>query len=335
MKISTFTVPRFALQKGGVLPDTKLVYATLGELSPKRDNVVVVPVCFAGTHEDMAAMFVGEGRPLDPSKYFIVIPNLLGGGVSSSPSNTPAPFNGPCFPRVTLNDNIRLQQQMLEKVFDISSIRLVTGWSMGGCQTFQWACQFPEMVRAAVPFAAAARTGVFNRLFLLSLVRCLKLDPAFADGCYQLPPVNGLKAFAANYAGWGFSEEFYRNECYRKLNCNSLDEFVECFWETLFLQFDANDLLAQIWAWEHSDVSDNSAYNNDLSKALSSVKARMIVVPGSHDSYFTAVDNAGFAALIPGAEYNPIDSTWGHMFPFNPIDAEEMDRVLRNILGAE
>jgi homoserine O-acetyltransferase len=203
-----FIADNFALQKGGVLPQARLVYQTLGELNGKRDNVVLSPTWYSGDHDGVKTGLIGAGRALDPAKYFIVIPNLLGGGLSSSPSNTPAPFDRGLFPRVTLYDNVLLQQMMLQETFGIERLKLVSSWSMGGCQSFQWAAQFPDRVEAIVPLFCSARTASFNKVFLLSLRRALELDPVFAEGFYQVPPIRGLKAFAAIYAGWGFSEPF-------------------------------------------------------------------------------------------------------------------------------
>lgn len=74
---------------------------------------------------------MGPGRALDPSKYFIIVVCLFGNGQSSSPSNTPPPFNGPRFPKCTLYDNVTCQHRLVTELFGIKSIELVVGWSMG------------------------------------------------------------------------------------------------------------------------------------------------------------------------------------------------------------
>jgi homoserine O-acetyltransferase len=113
---------------------------------------------------------------------------------------------------VTLHDSVRLQHMLLTERLGIERIKLVAGWSMGGCQAFQWGAQYPDMMQAIAPLCSSARTANFNKVFLLSLSRALTLDPAFAEGFYARPPLAGLKAFAAIYAGWGFSEPFYRTK---------------------------------------------------------------------------------------------------------------------------
>ncbi len=192
----TFEVPDFLLQKGGVLPTARLAYVTRGQLNAAKDNAVLVPSWYTGTHDDSEAYLLGEGRALDPSKYFIILTNLLGNGLSSSPSNSPAPVDRGRFPKVTIHDNVRLQHRLLTGRLGIERLRLVTGFSMGACQTFQWASQYPDMVQAACPIAGSARTGNYNKVFLLALRRALELDPAFNDGFYERPPVNGLRGVA-------------------------------------------------------------------------------------------------------------------------------------------
>ncbi len=224
-----FEAKDFALQKGATLPTARLVYRTLGTLAPARDNVVLIPSWYSGTDEEAEFCMVGSGRAIDPARHYVVFTNLLCGGVSSSPSNTPAPFEAGRFPRVTLFDNVRLQHLLLTEHLGIEKLRLVTGWSMGGCQSFQWGAQYPGMMQAIAPLCCSARTANFNKVFLFSLRRALELDPAYADGFYTRPPVRGVKAFATIYAGWGFSEPFYRTEGFRLFGAATYAEFVAEF----------------------------------------------------------------------------------------------------------
>ena len=328
-----FEIANVLLQKGGFLPTVRLAYKTLGTLNARRDNAVLVPTWYTGTHNDNEAFLIGTERALNPDKYFIILPNLLANGLSSSPSNTPSPFEGGRFPKITLYDNVKLQQKLVREELGVERLKLVTGFSMGACQAFEWAAQFPDMVQAAAPLAGSARTGSFNKVFLLSLRRALELDPVFADGFYERPPVRGLKAFAAIYAGWGFPEPFYRTAAYGQFNARHYEEFVEYFWEPFFLRCDANNLLSQLWTWLHSDISDNPAYGGDFERALGAIKARTIIVPSELDRYFPPVDSENEARHIPGASWRAIPSIWGHMALFNPADGVFIDKALNELLG--
>ena len=150
---STFDLGDFGLQSGTILPDAQLAYKTCGELNASKDNVVVLPTFYTGNHVRNEGYF-GDGRAIDPARHFIVSVNLFGNGISSSPSNTPAPLNAASFPDVTLYDNVHAQYRLLTEAFNVHQIALVTGWSMAGCQSFQWAAQYPDFVRAILPFCS-------------------------------------------------------------------------------------------------------------------------------------------------------------------------------------
>jgi homoserine O-acetyltransferase/O-succinyltransferase len=324
-----FEAPAFALQKGSALPVAGLAYKTLGTLSAARDNVVLIPSWYSGTHREAEYCMVGPGRAIDPTKHFIVLTNLLSGGLSSSPSNTPPPFEAARFPRVTLLDNVRLQHMLLTERLEIDRVKLVAGWSMGGCQAFQWGVQYPDFIEAIAPLCCSARTANFNKVFLLSLRRALTLDPSYAEGYYTRAPVAGLKAFAAIYAGWGFSEPFYRTEGFRQFGAATCEEFVANFWEGAMLHHDANDLLTLLQTWYDGDVGNGGDYD----AALRSIKARTVIMPGQYDSYFPPADSEYEASKIPGAVCRAIPSIWGHMTLWNPEDRGFIDAGLRLALG--
>ena len=328
----TLEIADLALAGGETLPRARLVYRTLGTLSPARDNVVLIPSWYSGTDREAELCMVGPGRAIDPARHFVVLTNLLSGGVSSSPSNTPPPYDAGCFPRVSLHDNVRLQHSLLTETLGIERIKLVAGWSMGGCQAYQWGAQYPEMVEAIAPLCGSARTAHFNKIFLLSLRRALELDPAFEDGFYRRPPVRGLRAFATIYAGWGFSEPFYRTEAFRQFGAATAAEFSARFWEPAFLHHDANDLLALLRCWEEGDISADPRYGGDLDRALGAITARAIVMPGEYDSYFPPADSRAEVARMPRAECRVIPSIWGHMTLWNPEDRPFIDAALRELL---
>jgi homoserine O-acetyltransferase len=155
----------------------------------------------------------------------------------------------------------------------------------------------------------------------------------FAGGAYTQAPLAGLKAFAAIYAGWGFSEPFYRTEGYRAFSAASGEEFVANFWEHAFIHLDANDLLSLLQTWHDGDISDNPTLRGDFAAALRSIKARTVTMPGQYDSYFPPVDSEYEASQIPNAICRTIPSIWGHMTLWNPEDREFIDAGLKIALG--
>jgi homoserine O-acetyltransferase len=307
----TFNAGDVPLQCGITLRDAKLAYKTHGKLNADKSNVVLFPTRFSGRHGDNEYL-IGEDKALDPRKYFIVVPNLFGNGVSSSPSNTPQPLNAGKFPGVTIYDNVQVQRRMLETVFGVDRLALAVGWSMGALQSYQWACLWPDKVARLFALCGSARCAPHNYVFLDGVKVALQADAAFAGGFYKEPPVVGLRAMARVWAASGLSQTFYRRHMYREMGFATVEDFLVNWWEWLFQQRDANNLLALIWTWQHGDVSANPVYNGDFAKALGAIQARAIVMPCNTDMYFPPEDNEEEVRLMKRAELRVIDSVWGH-----------------------
>ena len=327
-----FELKEVVLQCGLTLRQAKLVYKTYGELNAARDNVIVMPTFYGGQLAENEVM-IAAWHALDPKRHFIIVPNMFGNGLSSSPSNTPPPFDHATFPNVTLYDNVVCQHRLVTEHLGIERIKLVVGFSMGAQQTFQWGALYPDMVQAIAPICGTARTSPHNSLFLEGVKAALVTDAAFAGGWYQTPPIKGLQAFSRVYAGWVFSQDFFREHEYRKMGLASVEDSMR-FLEGYFRRRDANDLLAMLWTWQHADISANEIYKGDFAAALRAIKARAIVMPGSTDLYFRVRDNELEVAQMPHAELRPIPSIWGHVagLGVNPPDNAFIDAALHKLL---
>src|ERR1700747_1535596 len=119
-----FELGDIVLQSKMTLRNAKLAYKTFGTLNAKKDNVIVYPTWYSGQHYENEWL-IGEGRALDPSKYFIIIPNMFVNGLSSSPSNTPAACGGSRFPNVTAYDNVRQQYRLFSQEIRIEAMKLL------------------------------------------------------------------------------------------------------------------------------------------------------------------------------------------------------------------
>jgi homoserine O-acetyltransferase len=324
------------LQMGETLRDAKLAYRTYGSLNEAKSNAIVYPTWYSGQHYDNEWL-IGEGMALDPARYCIIVPNMLGNGLSSSPSNTPPPYDRARFPRVTVYDNVSVQHRLVTEQFGIQRLQLVTGWSMGAGQTYQWALSHPEMVPRILPFCGSARTSRHNFVFLEGVKVALTADAAFQEGWYDKPPTKGLRAMARVYAGWGYSQAFYWEELYTQLGYSSLEDFLVSFWEGFFLKKDANNLLTMLWTWQHGDLGATPGFNGDLERALGAIRAKAIVMPAEKDLYFPPEDNAYEVRHMPDAELRVIPGVWGHFAGggVNPTDTKFIDDSLKELLAQE
>ena len=147
---------------------------------------------------------------------------MFANGLSSSPSNTPQPQNGPHFPNIAIRDNVRAQYTLLTEGLKIKKLKMVSGYSMGAQQTFQWAVSYPDVMERIAPWCGHARTMPHTWAFLEGMASVPKLDPAWDGGLYKETPVRALRTMARVYSGWGFSQAWYRQELYKELghpNC--------------------------------------------------------------------------------------------------------------------
>jgi homoserine O-acetyltransferase len=323
------------LQSGASLPGARLVYKTYGTLNADRSNAILFPTRFGGTHEHNAFL-IKPGMALDPERYFIIVPNMLGNGVSSSPSNTPDPHGRGAFPAVTIYDNVRFQHRLMAEVLNIDRFALVVGWSMGAQQAFQWAALYPDMVSRLACLCGTAKTADHNRVFLESLRAALIADCKFKDGFYDEPPLAGLRAVGRIYAGWAYSQDWYRARGYEALGFDTLDAYFVGYWDALYEQRDANNIMAMTWTWIHNDISANSVFNGDLPAALAAIEARTLLMPCMTDLYFRTADNEAELQHLKNGCLVEIPSYWGHMSCAgqNEADTEFIDAQLKELLAA-
>jgi homoserine O-acetyltransferase len=200
-----FELGDFALQCGEVLAGARLGWKSFGTLAADKGNVILYPTCYGATHEDQE-WTVGPGGILDAEKYFVVIVDMFGNGVSSSPSNHAA-FPG----LVTVADNVRAQRRLLAQVFGVERLACVYGFSMGAQQAYHWAALYPAAVERAVVVCGSAKTSVHNKVFLEGLLAVLEAAPEYSgNGRFSAVPHKALRAFARVYAGWCMSQDFFR-----------------------------------------------------------------------------------------------------------------------------
>ena len=323
------------LEEGGTIRGCKLAYATFGVLNSAGDNAIVVPTWYSGTSKVMEQVYIGNGRALDPEKYFIVVINQIGNGLSSSPHNTPAPAGAANFPRVRIGDDVRAQHKLVTERFGLSSLALVVGGSMGAQQTYEWAVRYPDMVRRAAPIAGTARNTVHDFLFTETLVDAITSDPGFNRGFYASAADvrDGLLRHAKMWAVMGWSTAFFQQDRHKALGFSSLDDFIVNFMNGYFSVMDPNDLLCQAWKWQRGDVSRHTG--GDLRAVLGRIKAKTFVMPMSSDMFFPPADCQAEWRLIPDAEFRPIETVDGHLalFGADPNALKQIDAHLTELLA--
>ena len=324
----------FQLESGEILRNASLVYAMHGKLNKAKDNAILFTIMFSGTSKNMEH-YIGVGKALDPEKYCIILPNQLGAGLSSSPHNVDGPQAMSGFPEISIGDDVVAQHELVTKHFDIDELQLVTGWSMGAQQTYEWAIRYPDMVKRAAPIAGTARCTPHDSLYVDVFSEALRSDPAWENGKYSDPHacVLGLKRLAYVFALMGVCAEFYKQEQWEKLAFNSMQAMLDGFWEAWFKPMDPNALLVQAKKWQNGDSSKHT--NGDLKKALQNIKAKTYVVAFEQDMFVPVEDCKFEQQYISESELRIIPSLMGHfaMLGLLEEDFDAIDAVFSNLLA--
>ena len=307
-----FAIDNFRTESGVALPKAIVVYGTYGHLNAAHDNAVLLPSHYMATHHGYEWL-IGPGRALDTAKLYLVATELFGNGHSSSPSNTAEPYHGPRFPVTTIRDNVEAVHRLLVDELKIAHVRAIIGFSMGAQQAFQWAVSYPTFADRVVATSGTAKTYGHGIMRLEGQIAALTADPTFNGGDYTSPPKKGLEAFGMVWAGWLYSQEWWRRELW-KTNApagTTLEQYMQNF-RNFIPGADANDMILQARTWERHDVGTTAGFDGDLGKALRSIKVPFLYMPSETDLYFPVGDARYEAQFMSTVSLVPIPSLWGH-----------------------
>jgi homoserine O-acetyltransferase len=322
------------LEEGDALPGCQLAVATYGELNAAKDNAILVPTWYSGTSGIIQQVLIGNGRALDPGRYFIIVVNQIGNGLSTSPHNAADALAGPAFPRVRIGDDVRAQHRLVTETYGIERLALVVGGSMGAQQAYEWAVRYPDKVARAGVIAGTASNSELDFLFAQTLIDAITSDPGFADGHYTSPGQvsAGLARHAKLWAVMGWSADFFRQGRHLAMGFPSMQAFLDNFMIPYFAPMDPNNLLHMAWKWQRGDVSRHT--DGDLAAALGRITAKTFVMPLSHDLVFPPADCAAEQAMIPDSDLRVINSIDGHLglFGTDPAMLAQLDQNLTELL---
>lgn len=294
------------LQNGRLLREARIRYLQRGEIGAPGTELVLLPTYYGGTCRGNLPL--AEQGPLADARYTVVIPGLFGSGESTSPSNAHPSQRGAQWPGVSLYDAVQAQHRMLSALQPDYRLALVAGWSMGGMQSLQWGCLFPERVQRVAAWCASSRCYPFNQQFIQGVAAALRADSRLQRG--EVPRA-GLRAFARVYASWAYAPAFWRERQWQALGFDSREALLD-WWEADHLAQDAHDLLAVLDTWHEADISANPHFNGDHAAALAAFRAPTLIMPATTDQYFIQEEIATEAARIPTARLVPLETGWGH-----------------------
>jgi len=255
----TVVLPNFRFGNGEMLPELKLHYLTLG--TPHRnaaghvDNAVLLLHGTGGNaHSLMNPLFsdvlFGPGAPLDITKYFLILPDDIGHGESSKPSDGLHAH----FPAYDYDDMVASQRMMLDHM-KIDHLRLILGTSMGCMQSFVWGETYPGFADALAPFACLpVQIAGRNRMMRYMAIQAVKQDPAWMEGEYKTEPVQGLRTANEIILMMGSSPLQMQKQAPTR---DAAEKYIDQSLARVLASTDANDLIYQMNASRNYDPRPN------------------------------------------------------------------------------
>ncbi len=312
----------FRLESGEVIRDCQIGYRTLGQLNAAGSNAVLFPTWFTGTTKNLLEL-VGPGKLVDSTRYYVILVDALGDGISSSPSNSTAQPHMK-FPKFSIRDMVNSQHELLTRILKINHLHAVMGISMGGMQTFQWLVSYPEFMDMAIPIVGSPRLTSFDLLLWRAEEDAIEADPAWKGGEYNAPPVAGMKAVA-----------HLHNLClatpeYRVAHTSPAEfpQYLDSIEQGGVNGFDANNWIRQLQAMMGHDISTHS--NGSMEKAAAVIRAKVLVIVATQDHMVNPMPALELARLMvaPIVETN---SDCGHLAP--GCEKELLSSTIARFLG--
>ena len=160
------------LRSGAVIHDFRLGYRTFGQLNAAKSNAILWPTWLGGKTQDLV-QFIGPDKVVDSTKYFVVLVDAIGDGVSTSPSNSKTQARLE-FPEFTIRDMVESEHRLATEVLHLTHLHAVMGISMGGMQTFEWVAAYPDFMDVAIPMAGSPQSTSYDMLLWTSQMDALR-----------------------------------------------------------------------------------------------------------------------------------------------------------------
>jgi len=299
----------FLLENGQHIADCKIGYRTLGKLNSTRSNAVIYPTA-GGTTTFMMEAYLGAGADVDTSRFYLILIDALGNGVSSSPSNS---IGQPktLFPEFNIRDMVNAEYKVVTENLNIHHLTAVAGVSLGGLQSLQWAVSYPDFMDKVVAIEATPRVSSYDLLWMNTYIEAVKSDTAYHDGNYTVNPTSPLAAYLT---------QLILTTPANLNNTVPVDSFSTWFASLGKYSFsDCNDFLSQVKAVLKHDITAKTG--GSLEKAAKMIRAKMLIVANKQDHLFNQALSIKLAE-ITNAKLVVMDNDLGHLASGEKISIE-------------
>jgi homoserine O-acetyltransferase/O-succinyltransferase len=309
------TIGDFHLENGQHIADCKIGYRTFGKLNSKRSNAVIYPTA-GGTTTFMMESYFGVGTDVDTTRFYLILIDALGNGVSSSPSNS---ISQPktLFPQFSIRDMVNAQYKMLTENLNIHHVAAVAGVSLGGLQALQWAVSYPDFMDKVVAIEATPKLCTYDLVWMHTYIEAVKSDTAYHGGDYTVNPASPLAAHLT---------QLILTTPANLSNTVPVDSFSAWFASIGKYAFtDCNDFLWQVKAVLAHDISTRAG--GSLENTAKMIKAKMLIIANKQDHLFNQTLSIKFAGMT-NAKLVVMDSDLGHLVSNEKIAVETTRKFL-------
>ena len=311
----------FKLENGAVINDLRIGYRTYGHLNSAKTNGILFPSWYGGTSK-MIESVVKPWKAVDTSKYFLILADALGDGITTSPSNS-VKQHGADFPAFSIRDMVSSEYQLVTGKLGISHLHAVMDISMGGFQTFQWGLSYPAFMDHLIPIVGTPQPSSYDLVEWNIMRMIIEADTAFHGGRYKVNPVIAVGTL------------------FTQLNSTTPPNIIKSMTRTAALAYmkysetakvrDWNDTYYQLKALIDHDIA--KPYNGSLADAAKQVKAKMTIIVEKQDHLCNPAPATAFSKLLP-AKLVVLDSDAGHVGAGN-FDDLDMKKSIEDELSAD
>jgi homoserine O-acetyltransferase len=307
----------FPLENGQQIADCKIGYRTYGKLNAARSNAVIYPTGGGGT-TGMAEAFFGVGRDVDTTRFYLILIDALGNGVSSSPSNSSTQPKT-SFPQFTIQDMVNTEHKMLTEKLNIHHLAAVVGGSMGGLQALQWAVSYPDFMDKVVAIDGTPKLSSYDLLWMITYIEAVKMDTAYHGGNYTVNPATPL------------AQQLTQLMVTTPTNVNntvpvdSFSNWLSSLANDPLNTIDCNDFLWQLKAVMKHDITTKAG--GSLENTAKAIKAKMLIVANKQDHLLTQSLSIKFAGMA-NAQLIVMDNDLGHLIFSEKIPIEATRKFL-------
>jgi homoserine O-acetyltransferase/O-succinyltransferase len=313
-----FTLFDFQFEDGTIMPELRIGYETHGTLSPLRDNAIVLLHDALNDHHAFDD-WVGRGKLFDTNKYFVIAPDAIGGGESTSPGEG----KGQDFPRYTIRDMMAADYALVARGLGLTQLRAVVGRSMGAATALEWGIRHPEMPRGLVLLAPSARSDANFQTVVDLLTSAVAFDEGWAGGRYERNPIEGLRHAGMIYYPWTVTAAYLDALPAAALAQESEAAAME------FAAWDANALMLRYGAARGHDVAAGAG--GDLDAALARATMPVLLMPSVTDRLIDPAGARLLKAKLPRASEAFIEGNLGHRAVAAPPGSPEAEFIARTI----